>query len=150
MILSSLLVGLLLLSLTACAQTPKPEPLRPGPAVPFEISTEPVDNRLDPSSIPSRKDSPCPGLDNQLYDLTQSKDPLAQAEQAGLTIKDGKVQVLFVLVSEDTGFLLDYEVEPGSQSGNQVQGFASLDKLCELSNLEAVLSIQVPAKASFP
>ncbi len=149
-ILPGMLSGFLLLVFTACAQSPTQAPLSPGPSVTFEISTEPVDNRLDPASIPARKDNPCPGLDNLLYDLTQAKDPLAQAELAGLTVKDGKVQVLFVLGSEDFSFLKDYGVELGSHSGNQVQGFTSIDKLCELARLDSVLTISLPAKAILP
>ena len=101
---------------------------------------------VDPEQIPTRAESDCPGLESQLYQVTQAEDPLSMAEQVGLTLKDNKVQILFVLEGEETDFLLAYDVELGTQSGNQVQGYAPVDRLCELANLDAVLAIRRPAQ----
>jgi hypothetical protein len=117
------LMGVLLLG-TACMQVPS----------------------IDPDQIPTRAESDCPGLESQLYQVAQAKDPLKMAEQIGLILKDEKVQVLFVLEDEETDFLLAYDVELGTQSGNQVQGYAPIERLCELTNLEAVLAIRRPAQ----
>ncbi|MFO7743463.1 MAG: hypothetical protein R6X31_14245 [Anaerolineae bacterium] len=105
----------------------------------------------DPETIPSREPNDCcPALESQLHQLTQTDDPPLVAEQLGFRVKDDKVQVLFVLAGEETGFLLDYGVELGSQSGNQVQGFAPFDQLCELANLDAVLAVRPAAQAVLP
>jgi len=89
-----------------------------------------------------RQPSSCPGLDSQLYQLIQTENPISTASQIGMFVKDEKVQVLFVLKSEDTSFLLEYAVDLGTQSGQQVQGYAPFDRLCELANLDAVLAIR--------
>ena len=141
---------LLLLPLAACSQPPSGESPLPAENIPFEISTEPVSPHLDPASIPSGKPGACPKLDSMLNQLVQSSDSLAEAERLGLAIKEGKIQVLFNLVDEDSSFLMDLGVELGSQSGNQVQGFAAIESLCELSKHPSVQIIQLPARAIFP
>jgi hypothetical protein len=104
---------------------------------------------ISPETIPEREARECPALDSQLFQLTQADEPLRLAEQLGLRVKDEKVQVLLILVSEETGFLQDYGVELGTQSGNQAQAFVSIDQLCELANNDAVIAIRAPAEA-FP
>ena len=64
-----------------------------------------------------------------------------------MTVKDGKIQVVLVLSQEDTGFLQDYDVEVGTQSGTQVQAFVSPDRLCDLAKTDEVLAINLPAQA---
>jgi len=108
----------------------------------FEVLDDDFETKIDPENLPSREPNPCPSLDSQLYQLTQSEDPSSLAGQMGLKLKDDKIQVLFVLKNEDSDFLLDYDVELGTQSGNQVQGYISVDLLCELANKEAVLAIR--------
>ena len=108
----------------------------------FEVLDEDFETKIDPENLPSREPNLCPNLDSQLYQLTKSEDPTSLAGQMGLKVRDEKVQVLFVLKNEDTDFLLDYDVELGTQSGNQVQGYVSVDLLCELANEDEVLAIR--------
>lgn len=108
----------------------------------FEVLEDDFETEIDPQTLPTRESKTCPNLDNQLYQLTQSDDPSTLAAQMGWIVKDDKVQVVFLLKNEDSGFLLAYDVEIGTQSGNQVQAYAAVDQLCDLSNLEAVLAIR--------
>jgi len=145
--------SLIILSLIALflldACSPQP-PIVPGgidygnnqPTEGFEIVNDDFETTIDPENLPSREANPCPSLDSQLYQLTQSEDPLTMASQMGLKAKDNKVQVLFVLSNEDPDFLLDYDVELGTQSGSQVQGYAPIDRLCEIAKITTVLAIR--------
>ena len=149
-LLGGFLCVLMLILLTACSPSPTPEGTFPVSGSPIEIIPITPGKQTDPASPPYDKHGNCPGLDSQLYQLTQSADPISDALSKGLRVVDGKVQVLFDLASADSAFLSDYEVEIGSQSGNQVQGFAPLDRLCELANLPQVLAVRPPAAAIFP
>ena len=142
--------SLLLLSLAACVQSPVAEPARPEQPGPVSISTATVDHLQNPAEVPYREDNPCPRLDGQLYQLTQSADPISGAKNLGLVYKDGKVQVLFALVDAHVSFLTAFDVELGTQLGNQVQAFVAIERLCELSNHPSVLAIQPPPRAIFP
>lgn len=144
------LASLLLLSLAACAQSAAVEPAQPEQPGPVSFSTITVDHLQNQAEVPSRKDNPCPRLDSQLYQLTQSADPITGAKNLGLALKDGKVQVLFTLVDENVSFLTAFDVELGTQFNNQVQGFVSIERLCELSKHPSVLNIQPPPRAVFP
>ena len=145
--------SLILLSLVAVfllAACTSESPIVPGgidygnnqPTEGFEIVNDDFETTIDPENLPSREANPCPSLDSQLYQLTQSEDPLSMASQMGLKVNDDKVQVLFVLANEDIEFLEDYEVELGTQSGSQVQGYAPIDRLCEIAKIETVLTIR--------
>ncbi len=92
----------------------------------------------------------CPKLDSQLNQIVQSADPINTAKQMKLKMKDDKIQVVFVLASTDTAFLKDFNVEIGSQIGNEVQAFADLKQLCDLSNREEVVTIRIPAEIFLP
>lgn len=141
---------LLIIFLTACNSSPTPAPTFPVSDAPIEIIPATPGNQADPAALPYEKPVKCPGLDSQLYQLTQSADPLSDAQARGLRVNNGKVQVIFDLASADSAFLSDYDVEVGSRSGNQVQGFAPLDRLCELANLPQVIAVRPPAAAIFP
>lgn len=145
-----LLSSFILLTLTACSQLTALEPKNPIQQTPVKIETEKFIPKSSPISIPLNKQTTCKGLDSQLFQITQSSDPLIDAESKGLRIVEGKVLVLFVLSSSETAFLLDYGVELGSQSGNQVQALAPIERLCELANLDEVQAIRIPSKANFP
>jgi hypothetical protein len=108
----------------------------------FEVLEDDFETEIDPQTLPTREPNSCPNLDSQLYQLTQSDDASTLAAQMGWKIKDDKVQVVFLLENEDSGFLLAYDVEIGTQSGNQVQAYAAVDQLCDLANLEAILAIR--------
>jgi hypothetical protein len=141
---------LLIIFLTSCNPPPTAVPTFPVSDAPIEIIPATPGNQADPAALPYEKPVKCPGLDSQLYQLTQSADPLSDAQARGLRVNNGKVQVLFDLASVDSAFLSDYDVEIGSQSGNQVQAFAPLDHLCVLANLSQVIAIRPPAAAIFP
>ena len=55
------------------------------------------------------------------------------------------MQVLLVLVSEDTRFLHDFRVDVDMQSGVQVQAYVPIERLCDLANTGDVLAIRLPA-----
>jgi hypothetical protein len=100
-----------------------------------------------PEAAQPAAQSECPGLDSALAQVVASPDPLEQARQSLLTVKDGKIQVVLVLSQQDTGFLQDYDVEIGTQSGMQAQVFVSPDRLCDLAKTDEVLAINLPAQA---
>ncbi|MFO7742595.1 MAG: hypothetical protein R6X31_09815 [Anaerolineae bacterium] len=140
----SLTTALLLLLMGGCA-LPTSLPATDESDVPGDE----VDDQVSPETIPPRDPRECPALDSQLFDLTQVDDPAQLAEELGFRVRDGKVQVLLVLTSEDTGFLEEYGVELGTQSGCQVQAFVPFDQLCELAKTDPVLAVR-PAAQAFP
>lgn len=142
MFMVPLVAGSQLLLLAACASIGNKNSSKVDPTSTFEIINNDFQAETEPESLPPREPSACPGLDSQLYQLIQTENPPKTASEIGLIVKNGKIQVLFILVSEDSDFLLDYEIELGTQSGNQVQAYVPFDRLCELANLDAVLAIR--------
>lgn len=113
-----------------------------------ETSNGVINPEFTPNQSTVQKQNECPGLDSQLFQLTQANDPQQLAEQLGLKVKDGAVQVLIILNNEDTGFLKDYGVVVGTQSGNQVQAYVLIERLCELVNNESVIAIRLAAQVN--
>lgn len=105
-----------------------------------------VPGELDPQTTLAPENNTCPKLDSLLNQIAQASDPLSAARELNLKLKDDKVQVVIVLSGEQTDFLPAFDVEVGSQAGNEVQVFAPPARLCELSNREEVLAIRVPAE----
>lgn len=140
--LISLMAGINLLLIGACTPVDSIDASEEDSNGVLEIVEGTINTKIEPERIPMREPSSCPGLDSQLYQLIQTENPISTASQIGLFVKDEKIQVLFVLESEDTSFLLEYAVDLGTQSGQQVQGYAPFDRLCELANLDAVLAIR--------
>ena len=83
----------------------------------------------------------CPGVDSQLYQITQAPDPKEAARQSMVEFKDNRIQVLLILADQEMAFLEDYDVQTGSQYGDRVQAFVPVDRLCELASTDRVLSI---------
>ena len=134
--------------MTACNTPGIPPAAQNAPPTPvFDTVEGDLDTEVSPDTIPSREPAECPDLDSTLFQLTRVSDPMWLAEQLGFRVTDGKVQVLLVLASEDTEFLRDWGVEPGTQSGTQVQAFVRVDQLCDLANTDAVLAIRPAAQA---
>lgn len=136
--------------MTACNAPGFPPAAQDAPPTPAFDTVEgdlDLDTEVSPDTIPSRQASECPDLDSTLFQLTQVSNPTALAEQLGFRVTDGKVQVLLVLASEDTEFLRDWGVEPGTQSGTQVQAFVPIGQLCDLANTDEVLAIRPSAQA---
>lgn len=103
--------------------------------------------QVSPDDLELLPQNECPGLDSWLFQLTQVPKPLELAEQLGFRVKADKIQVLLVLASEDTSFLQTFPVEPGTQSGTELQAFVPVDQLCDLANAAEVLAIRLPAQA---
>ena len=114
-----------------------------------ELSTTQVqpDFQSSPISTPVAADNDCPSLDSTLAQIVASPDPLEQARQSLLTVKDGKIQVVLVLSQQDTDFLQSYDVEIGTQTGTQVQAFVPPGRLCDLAKTAEVLTIRPAAQA---
>jgi len=142
-----LTTALLFAGTAACTQTDRSISEKDLPTSEFNTVKNELDTELSPGDIPSRAPSDCPGLDSQLFQLAQDEDPPSLAESLGFRVKNGKVQVLIILANEETSFLKDFQIELGTQAGNQVQAFVPFDRLCELAKNEAVLAIRRAAQA---
>lgn len=145
---TNLLMGLLLISLSlACVPAPKQSPSGLTVAT-NEFSTTSVTPGLDQPIIPKNetKSNDCPSLDSQLYQLSQSENAAQEAEALGYQVIDGKVQVLIVMVDENTKFLGSFDIKPGTQSGSKIQAFVKFEDLCLLANNDSVLAIRPVAQ----
>ena len=83
----------------------------------------------------------CPGVDSQIYQITQAPDPQGLASQFLVEVEDDKIHVLLELADKDTAFLQDYDVRAGAQYGTKVQAFVPIDRLCELASSDRVVAI---------
>ena len=113
-----------------------------------ELSTVQVDVKEAPplgGKGAAQKD--CPGVQSQLAQIVRAPNAVDLAQQLGFKTKEEKIQVLLVLSDPDTAFLEGFEAEVGTQSGNQVQAFVPIDRVCELSGTEQVLAIRLPSGA---
>lgn len=117
------------------------------PTPEFSTTQIPADKLVAPEGAAPATESECPGLDSALVQIIQSPDPVEQARQSLLQVKDGKIQVVLVLSQQDTSFLQGYDVEIGTQSDMQVQAFVPLGRLCDLAKTDEVLAIKLPAQA---
>lgn len=135
-----------LLVTAACIPLPSPIVGQEVPTAVFDVAEVGMATGPNAATLPQRELRACPTLDSQLFQLTQAQDPLRAAESGGFRVKDGKVQVLLVLASEDNEFLKNFDVELGTQSASQVQAFVPIDQLCELANTDPVLAIRPAAQ----
>ena len=133
--------------LPVAASQPDAAPQNAPPTPEFSTMQIPADKLAAPEAAEPAATERLPGLDSTLAQVAASPDPLEQARQSLLTVKDGKIQVVLVLSQEDTGFLKDYDVEVGTQSGTQVQAFVPPGQLCDLAKTDEVLAINRPAQA---
>jgi hypothetical protein len=83
----------------------------------------------------------CPGVDSQLYQITQAPDPQELARQFLVKVEGDRILVLLDLADQDTAFLQDYGVQAGSQYGTKVQAFVPIGRLCELASTDQVVAI---------
>jgi hypothetical protein len=139
---------ILLVAFAACAPPANSTPLGLNAAT-AELKTMEVqiDTKITPQGNKSRESNGCPALDSQLYQLSQMENAPEKAKQLGLRIKDDKVQVLIILDSENSDFLLNYGAEVGTQIGKQVQAYIPFDQLCKLAIESSVLAIRPAAQA---
>jgi hypothetical protein len=119
-----------------------------APATP-ELTTTEVETSFDvsPAAAVSTPGLDCPGLASMLQQLASSPDPLAEAEQLQLRVKDNKIQVVLTLSQPDTSFLAAYDVEIGSQAELLVQAFVPPDQLCPLTQTGKIVAINIPNQA---
>lgn len=117
------------------------------PTPEFGTTQIPADKLVAPEPVEPVAQNDCPGLDSALAQVVASPDPIEQARQSLMTVKNGKIQVVLVLSQGETGFLQDYDVEIGTQTGTQVQAFVPPDRLCDLAKTDQVLAINLPAQA---
>jgi hypothetical protein len=156
------LVGLVLVS-AGCGTPPAGEPAQPSPkppepAIPHKIlptagliaGTAAVSEQAVPNLSRTTQSSACPKLDSRLNQVSAAANPAAMAAALNLRLKDGKVQVRLLLGQADAGFLTSYGVELGSQSGQTIQAFVPLDRLCEIASLAQVVALQIPAQGNMP
>jgi hypothetical protein len=83
----------------------------------------------------------CPGVDSQLYQITQAPDPQELASQFLVEVENDKIQVLLELADRDITFLQDYDVQTGAQYGTKVQALVPISRLCELASTDRVVAI---------
>ncbi len=117
------------------------------PTPEFSTTEIPADKLTAPEVVAPAGQDDCPGLDSTLAQVAASPDPLEQARQSLLTVKDGKIQVVLLLSGEDTSFLQNYDVAIGTQTGSQVQAFVPPGRLCDLAKTDEVLTISPAAQA---
>lgn len=137
-------------SLAACAQRDAQPSSGSGQTVP-QFATGEIQSDVvgSPQTKPAPKSSTCPDLDSQLYQLIQLDDPAGEAAKVGMKVKGDRIQVVITLLNEDSTFLADFQVEIGTQSGNQVQAYVQFDQLCALANSDSVVAVN-PAALPVP
>jgi hypothetical protein len=118
------------------------------PTQDFEVFDIGEHNHIAPAEIPTRKPSPCPGLDSMLTQVYQSSEPIKQAQQLRIRTKGEKIQVMLILAGGEASFLEDYSVEVNKQSGNQAQVFVPIEQLCALTSHDGVLAIRTITQIS--
>jgi len=119
------------------------------PTEPLETIEVDID-QAPPLDLNQFEAAGCPKVESPLGQIVQSPNPPDTAKQLGARVQEDKIQVLVVLKGEDAGFLEDYDVEVGKQSGTQVQAFVPLSRLCELASSDSVLAIRLPDQAVGP
>jgi len=116
------------------------------PTPPMDVIT--VD--LDANVSQETERSPlmeCARLDGVLLSVMAASDPLEMAKALRMQVQGDKIQVMLVLDGVDASFLREFEVEIGKQSGDQVQAFVPLARLCDLANDERILAMYPPNQA---
>lgn len=145
--------GAVLISLVVLAgscitvpSTPAAAPQNAPPTPQFETTQVSPNLQVAPDMSPLAAPGACPGLDSALAQIVGSADPIAQARQLQLTVKDDKIQVVLNLKRPDASFLHGFDVEIGAQVDTRVQAFVAPDLLCDLLRSGEVLSIQLPSQ----
>lgn len=148
LLVTNICSSLILMSIfLACAPTQKQSPSGFSVAT-NEFSTTLVTPVLNQSFTPKKdsKSNDCPILDSQLYQLSQSANAAQDATALGYQVKEGAIQVLIVVVDENTEFLERFAIEPGTQSGSKIQAYVKFEDLCTLANDDSVLAIRPVAQ----
>ncbi|NOK58988.1 MAG: hypothetical protein GFH25_541218n19 [Chloroflexi bacterium AL-N10] len=110
------------------------------------IGQAPIDPDIAKSAQEAKQQAQaCPNVETALLQLIEATKTNTPTQLPQLTIQEDRVQVVLVLESEDTSFLENYEVEVGTQSGNEVQAFVTITHICDLANDQQIQAIRVPA-----
>jgi hypothetical protein len=111
------------------------------PTPPMDVIT--VD--LESGVIQELERSPlteCARLDGVLLSILLASDPLETARALQMPVQGDKIQVTLTLADADASFLREFGAEIGKQSGDQVQAFVPLARLCDLAKDERVLAVR--------
>jgi hypothetical protein len=126
------------------AQTPLAQdaPVMP----PMDVITVDMDAGVAQETLRSPL-TECGKLDGIFLPVLEATDPLEMARALKMKVKGEKIQVMIVLDGADTSFLRDFEAEVDKQSGDQVQAYVPIARLCDLANDERVLAVYPPNQA---
>jgi hypothetical protein len=97
------------------------------------------------SQMGSARESTCPRLDSQLFQLSTSADPATFASGAGLELGPSGVRAVIELASGGD-FPSGYRVRVAARYANLVEGEVPISELCALAREPAVLSVARPAR----
>jgi hypothetical protein len=86
----------------------------------------------------------CPTLDAMLIPVVDAPDPLEVAKALDMQVRGDKIQIVVVLDDSDTAFLKEFDAEIGTRSGDEIQAFVPVDRLCDLANHERILALYPP------
>jgi hypothetical protein len=148
-----MLMGLLVwIAATGCTAATEPPESSPGEAS-FELFYEgqptktleviQVDLKAGEIDLQKRERAEsCNKLHSPLPQVVESTEPIKMAQDLGLRVLENKVQVLLVLDGSDTTFLEQAGIDIGAQTGQEIQAFVPISKLCELSTHNSVLAIR--------
>jgi hypothetical protein len=89
----------------------------------------------------------CPSLDATLASVVDAPDPLKLARALDMRVEGDKIQVMLVIDGADISFLNAFGMEIGKRSGDEIQAFVPVDRLCDLANHERVLALYPPHQA---
>jgi hypothetical protein len=88
-------------------------------------------------SLPTK----CTNLDGILLAVVNAADPVELAQALNMPVKNDKIQVMLVLDSAEVSFLKDFGVEVGKQSGDQVQAYVPIARMCDLAADERIQAL---------
>jgi hypothetical protein len=100
------------------------------------------------ASAPPAPSVACTDVESKLVVLDHARpaDAQQQAQQLGLRVEDGRVQLALILSADDPGILDKLGLE-GSGRGTRYQAWVPFDRICEIASLPAVVAVRAPAPA---
>lgn len=128
----------------SCGMTPSetPEPPRqPPPDAGWE--TQGIETQVDKAPAGAA----CARVESALVQALGSDQPLGVLEDEGYSVRDGRIQVVLSLATDDISFLEAWDVEVGTRSGLRIQIFARPEDICEIAGSENVNFVRLPSLA---
>lgn len=97
-----------------------------------------------PSIVPDgpRRDARCPKVESVLMEIATSPDSVAAAARIGVEVKRGRIPALITVSREELTALARLDVEVTARSAGRLEGTLPLDRLCQVAELDEVVSIQ--------